>query len=172
MWISEKCVLSSANPTEYSECKNPFRLHSVRRNVVVVAGTVAVDTNVSPGLPLLLLLVVAQQSVPLLRLASHLALAGSLGLRTLGVHLLLQLSLAGLLGLGAVDLDETTNVSITVEPRISANIREMGRIRTCSTRARLCLKVLPLAAWYSSWYRCLSILPEARYLTKRRRRTR
>lgn len=24
-------------------------------------------------------------------------------------------------------------------------------IRTCSTRARLCLKVLPLAAWYSSW---------------------
>lgn len=29
--------------------------------------------------------------------------------------------------------------------------RRRGGIRTCSTRARLCLKVLPLAAWYSSW---------------------
>lgn len=35
-WISEKYVPSSANPTDYSECKIPFRLHSVRRNVVVV----------------------------------------------------------------------------------------------------------------------------------------
>lgn len=42
---SEKYVLSSANPTDYSESENPScpRLHSNRRNVVVVvAGPIAV----------------------------------------------------------------------------------------------------------------------------------
>lgn len=53
---------------------------------------------------LFLLLQVAHQGVSLRRLSLDLALAGRLGLRTLGVHLLLQLSLAGLLSLGAVDL--------------------------------------------------------------------
>lgn len=48
----------------------------------------------------------------------------------------------------------------------------MVHILTCSTRARLCLNVLPLLSWYSSWYKCLSILPAALYLTRRRRRTR
>jgi hypothetical protein len=37
-------------------------------------------------------------------------LAGSLGLRTLGVHLLLELGLAGGLGLGLVNLHESLDI--------------------------------------------------------------
>ena len=50
------------------------------------------------------LLVLTQQGVPLRRLPLLLPLAGSLGASTLGVHLLLDLLLASLLGLGTVDL--------------------------------------------------------------------
>lgn len=53
---------------------------------------------------LFLLLQTLHQCVPLRRLSLHLALASRLGLRTLGVHLLLELPLTGLLGLGAVDV--------------------------------------------------------------------
>lgn len=53
---------------------------------------------------LFLLLQTLHQGVPLRRLSLDLALAGGLGLRTLGVHLLLELPLTGLLGLGAVDV--------------------------------------------------------------------
>jgi len=37
-------------------------------------------------------------------------LAGSLGLRTLGIHLLLELGLAGSLGLGLVNLQELLDI--------------------------------------------------------------
>ena len=49
-------------------------------------------------------LLLAQQSIPLRRLPLLLALASGLGAGTLGVHLLLDLPLACLLGLGPVDL--------------------------------------------------------------------
>ena len=63
---------------------------------------------------LFLLLQTLHQGVPLRCLSLHLALAGGLGLRTLGVHLLLELPLTGLLGLGAVDLK--TNMSVRSFP--------------------------------------------------------
>jgi len=53
---------------------------------------------------LVLLLVLPQDCLPLGRLSLQLPLAGSLGLGTLGVHLVLQLLLAGLLSLGAVNV--------------------------------------------------------------------
>lgn len=52
------------------------------------------------------LLLVGQQGIPLRRRTLQLALAGSLGLGTLQVHLVLEGLLALLLGLGAVDLFE------------------------------------------------------------------
>lgn len=61
---------------------------------------------------LFLLLQTLHQGVPLRRLSLHLALAGGLGLRTLGVHLLLELPLTGLFGLGAVDLE--AHVSLVI----------------------------------------------------------
>lgn len=64
---------------------------------------------------LFLLLQTLHQGVPLRRLSLDLALASSLGLRTLGVHLLLELPLTGLLGLGAVDLE--TEKSVEELPR-------------------------------------------------------
>jgi hypothetical protein len=51
-----------------------------------------------------LLLFLAGKSVPLLLHTLLSPLAGSLGLRTLGVHLVLEGLLAGSLGLGLVDL--------------------------------------------------------------------
>ena len=51
-----------------------------------------------------LLLIITRQSLPLRRLSLHLALAGSLRFRALGVHLLLEQALTLLLGLGTVDL--------------------------------------------------------------------
>ena len=57
-----------------------------------------------------LLLVVSSKSVPLLLDTFLSSLAGSLCLRTLGVHLVLECSLTRLLGLGLVDL--STIVSI------------------------------------------------------------
>lgn len=54
--------------------------------------------------PLLLLLSTTDQSFPLGSDSLLLALTGGLGLGTLGVHLLLQGLLAGLLGLSTVDL--------------------------------------------------------------------
>lgn len=54
-----------------------------------------------------LCLVLASESSTLLLHALLPPLAGGLGLRTLGVHLLLQDPLAGLLGLGLVDLGES-----------------------------------------------------------------
>jgi hypothetical protein len=68
-----------------------------------------------------------------------LSLAGSLGLRTLGIHLLPQDSLTGLLRLGSVDLIEIVSPGITT----GSSYRGL----TCSTNARLCLKVLPLLRW-------------------------
>jgi hypothetical protein len=68
-----------------------------------------------------------------------LSLTGSLGLRTLGVHLLLQNSLTGLLSLGSVDLlfpHQSSEFAIHLPYQL-----------TCSTSARLCLKVLPLLRW-------------------------
>jgi hypothetical protein len=53
---------------------------------------------------LLLLLVVGSESGLLLLDTLLSALAGGLGLGTLGVHLLLELGLTGLLGLSLVDL--------------------------------------------------------------------
>ena len=53
-----------------------------------------------------LLLEIAHQSISLRRHSLLLPLAGSLGLRTLGIHLLLEQSLTLLLGLGTVDLRE------------------------------------------------------------------
>lgn len=106
----------------------------------------------------------ARESELLGRLSFQLPLAGSLDLGTFGIHFLLESLLTLLLSLGLVDLCH-----------VSAECREKERDRqkthTCSTRARLCLKVLPLDDWYSSWYRCLSILPAARYLTRSRRST-
>jgi len=61
----------------------------------------------------------------------------SLGLRTLGIHFLLENLLTLLLGLGFVDLQD--NVSF-IDNKTSC-------LRTCSTSARLCLKVLPLLRW-------------------------
>lgn len=55
-------------------------------------------------MPLFLLLQTLHHGVPLGGLPLHLALASSLGLRALGVHLLLELPLTGLLGLGTVDV--------------------------------------------------------------------
>lgn len=55
-------------------------------------------------------LLVGQQSGPLGALSLQLALAGSLGLRTLGIHLLLEGLLAELLGLGTVNLYKKRNV--------------------------------------------------------------
>jgi len=52
----------------------------------------------------LLLLVVGGECVPLLVDTLDPPLAGSLGLCTLGIHLLPELELTGLLGLGLVDL--------------------------------------------------------------------
>ena len=52
-----------------------------------------------------LLVVSTGQSIALLLHALLSSLAGSLGLRTLGVHLLLEDSLTLLLGLGLVDLE-------------------------------------------------------------------
>ena len=49
-------------------------------------------------------LLLAKHGLPLRRRSLLLALAGGLGLRTLGVHLLLELLLTSLLGLGTVDL--------------------------------------------------------------------
>ena len=49
-------------------------------------------------------LLLAQKSASLRRLSLQLALAGSLGAGTLGVHLLLDLPLTRLLGLGLVNL--------------------------------------------------------------------
>lgn len=49
-------------------------------------------------------LLLAQQSISLCCHSLLLALACGLGLGTLGVHLLLELGLTGLLGLGTVDL--------------------------------------------------------------------
>ena len=66
-------------------------------------------------------------------------LAGGLGLRTLGVHLLLELGLAGGLGLGLVNLWVALGICDLLD--------QVGDIHTCSTRARLCLKVLPLLRW-------------------------
>lgn len=87
----------------------------------------------------LLLLVVGSESESLLLDTLLSALAGGLGLGTLGVHLLLELGLAGLLGLSLVDL------RCVLE---ECEYAEVGRAkRTCSTRARLCLKVLPLLRW-------------------------
>lgn len=109
------------------------------------------------------LLVLSSQCLPLSSNSLLSPLAGGLGLCTLGVHLVLEDLLALFLSLGSVDL---WCVSMLIL-QSSSDIKH-----TCSTRARLCLNVLPLLRWYSSWYRCLSILPAARYLTSRRRRTR
>jgi hypothetical protein len=67
-----------------------------------------------------------------------LALAGSLGLSTSAVHLLLDESLTGGLSLGLVDL-RVLSVFIVVILLTTQH--------TCSTNARLCLKVLPLLKW-------------------------
>ncbi len=65
-------------------------------------------------------------------------LAGGLGLRTFGIHFFLEDSLTLLLGFGLVDLCRgQSKVWVTVFPRK----------HTCSTNARLCLKVLPLLSW-------------------------
>lgn len=88
---------------------------------------------------LLLLLVVGSKSGLLLLDTLLSALAGGLGLGTLGVHLLLELGLTGLLGLSLMDL------SNMLEESGYAKVGRAGR--TCSTRARLCLKVLPLLRW-------------------------
>lgn len=60
----------------------------------------------------LFLLVLTHQSLPLGSLPLDLALTGSLGLGTLGIHLLLEDSLTLLLGLGTVDL-EAGDMSVT-----------------------------------------------------------
>lgn len=73
-----------------------------------------------------------------------LALAGGLGLCTLGVHLLAEDSLTSLLGLGLVDLFQS--VSHCVLPGF-VDEYGCGSPLTCSTSARLCLKVLPLLKW-------------------------
>ena len=52
----------------------------------------------------LLLSIVTEQSIALGNDSLLLSLTGSLGLSTLGVHLLLKTSLTGLLSLGTVDL--------------------------------------------------------------------
>ena len=58
-------------------------------------------------LGLLLLVVTASQSVALLLDTLLSSLTSSLGLRTLGVHLLLEDTLARLLGLGLVNLQSS-----------------------------------------------------------------
>jgi hypothetical protein len=67
-----------------------------------------------------------------------LPLSGSLSLRTLGIHLLLQDSLTSLLSLGSVDLRR----NVSIKKLLGRSFR-----LTCSTSARLCLKVLPLLRW-------------------------
>lgn len=52
----------------------------------------------------MVLLVIRQQGISLCRHSLQLALTGSLGLRTLGVHLILKGLLTLLLGLGTVNL--------------------------------------------------------------------
>jgi hypothetical protein len=66
-----------------------------------------------------------------------LSLTGSLGLRTLGIHLLLQDSLTRLLSLGLVNLSHRQPMILTI----------LNSQLTCSTNALLCLKVLPLLRW-------------------------
>jgi hypothetical protein len=94
---------------------------------------------------LLLLGEVSEELVALLQDPLLSPLAGSLGLGTLGIHLLLEDALTSLLGLGLVDLYPLS----ALVPR--QGISSMSGKRTCSTRARLCLKALPLLEWYSSW---------------------
>ena len=107
---------------------------------------------VRPPLSSLRSLLLASQRIALGGLSLELALASSLVLRPLGVHLLLDSTLTGLLSLSAVDLqgEEGRNVSYCFEVCGDKKEREEDK-RTCSTRARLCLKVLPLLEWYSSW---------------------
>lgn len=119
----------------------------------------------------LLFLAAADECVPLLRDSLLSPLPGRLGLRTLRVHLLLQDTFAGFLGLRLMDLF-TGTVSHPIHSSTHPLTPSRRSQLTCSINALLCLKVLPLLRWYSSWYRCLSILPDARYLTRRRRRTR
>jgi hypothetical protein len=84
----------------------------------------------------LLLILVARQRIPLRCLALQLPLACSLGLRPLGIHFFLECPLASFLCLCAVNLQVTVSINWQDEVRLE---------RTCSTKARLCLKVLPLA---------------------------
>lgn len=86
-------------------------------------------------------LVVVEHLVLLLLLALQPPLAHRLVLRTLGVHLILDLALAGLLCLRTVDLFEHISWNVVVRSH-DVMVR-----RTCSTRARLCLNVLPLLRW-------------------------
>lgn len=60
------------------------------------------------------LLVLGGEGIPLLVDTLQSPLAGSLGLCTLGVHLLSELGLAGLLGLGLVDLWESVRSVVVV----------------------------------------------------------
>lgn len=84
----------------------------------------------------LFLIILAGQLSLLGLLAFLFSFAGSLDLCTSSIHVLLQESLTGLLSLGFVDLDRC-------QSQRSA-ITKVERLHTCSTRARLCLKVLPL----------------------------
>ncbi len=86
------------SPTDYSECKAAKK--SVSRS--------------SHHPNLLGFLLLAQKSVPLRRLPLLLALARSLGAGTLGVHLLLDLLLACLLGLGPVNLSQRQHLFVDV----------------------------------------------------------
>ena len=89
-----------------------------------------------PTLLLLRLLILAQRLVPLSRDAFLSPLTCSLGLVSLGLHLLLQNALTLLLSLGFVDLKASVSACVQYEEDLDW--------LTCSTRARLCLNVLPL----------------------------
>jgi hypothetical protein len=103
----------------------------------------------SDEFPFLFLLLdeVAHKLLPLLLDPVLSPLASSLGLGTLGIHLLLEDAFTGLLSLGLVDL----HIPIYQSPKSPIQNTVRQGERTCSTRARLCLKVLPLLEWYNSW---------------------
>lgn len=94
-------------------------------------------TPVFSTLLFLLLFQLSSQSVSLRHNTLLSPLAGCLRFVALGLHLLLQDTLTLLFGLGLVDLWW-----------ISAEFNGRAqREHTCSTKARLCLNVLPLLKW-------------------------
>jgi len=95
--------------------------------------------KVPDDLSLGLLLLLTQVRTLLSSSSLQLSLTGSLGLRTLGIHVVLEGSLSCSFSLGLVNL-LNRSVSVAVEPLTLHKL-------TCSTNARLCLNVLPLLKW-------------------------